>query len=63
MQKLRHFWQNHTLLSNWLVLAVGFTILLVINARHVGFTPSQWIAVIGATLLLAWLCAWILDWE
>ncbi len=63
MQALKKFWNEHPVLSNWFVLAVGFVVILSISARHVGFTPSQWTALIGATILLAGLCAWILDWE
>ncbi|MCB0112989.1 MAG: hypothetical protein R2873_23315 [Caldilineaceae bacterium] len=63
MQGLKRFWNDHPVLSNWLVLAVGFVVILVFSARHVGFTPSQWTALIAATILLAGLCAWILDWE
>ena len=63
MQPFKNFWNEHPVLSNWLLLAVGFVVILVISARHVGFTPSQWAALIGATVLLAGLCAWIIDWE
>lgn len=63
MQALKKFWNDHPLLSNWLVLAIGFVVILFLSARHVGFTLSQWTALIVATVLLAGLCAWILDWE
>ncbi len=63
MQSLKKFWVEHPVLSNWLVLAIGFVVILVFSARHVGFTASQWAALIGATVLLAGLCAWIIEWE
>ncbi|MBX2999344.1 MAG: hypothetical protein KF893_12590 [Caldilineaceae bacterium] len=63
MQALKNFWSNHPLLSNWLVLALGFVVILGISARHVGFTAGQWAALITVTVLLAGLCAWIIDWE
>ena len=63
MQPLRNFWNNHPVLSNWLVLAVGMVIILYFSARHVGFLPSQWAALMGATVLLAGLCSWIISWE
>lgn len=63
MDVLRRFWTDHPILSNWLVLAVGMVIILVFSARHVGFEPLQWGALIGATVLLAGLCAWIINWE
>ena len=33
------------------------------NERPVGFLPSQWAALVGATVVLAGLCAWIINWE
>ncbi len=63
MQGLKHFWNRYPVLANWFVLAIGFVIILIISARHVGFSTGQWTALIGATVLLAGLCAWILDWE
>jgi hypothetical protein len=63
MASVRKFWNSHPVLSNWIVLAVGMVIILYFSARHVGFLPGQWAALIGATVLLAWLCAWIISWE
>ncbi len=51
------------MLANWLVLALGMVVILVLNARHIDFLPGQWAALIGATVLLAGLCAWIISWE
>ena len=63
MDALKRFWNEHPALSNWTVLAVGMVIILVFSARQVGFEPRQWVALIGATIALAGLCAWILSWE
>lgn len=63
MESLKRFWNEHPVLSNWAVLAVGMVVILVFNGRHVGFEARQWIALIGATIALAGLCAWILNWE
>lgn len=63
MQAFKKFWSEHPILSNWMVLALGFVVILVISARHVGFTASQWTALIAVTVLLAGLCAWIIEWE
>jgi Flp pilus assembly protein protease CpaA len=60
---LKTFWTDHPVLSNWLVLAVGFVVILYFSAQHVGFTPPQWAALIAATVVLAGLCAWIINWE
>jgi hypothetical protein len=63
MEVLKRFWNTHPTLSNWIILAVGMVIILYFNARHVGFLPGQWVALIGATVGLAGLCAWIISWE
>jgi hypothetical protein len=63
MEALKKFWDNYPVLSNWLILAVGMVIILFFSARHVGFLPGQWAALVGATVGLAGLCAWIISWE
>lgn len=50
-------------LSAWVVLAAGMVALLVYEARSVGLLPSQWIALIVATILVAGACIWIISWE
>ena len=49
--------------SAWVVLAAGMVALLVYEARNVGLLPSQWIALIVATILVAGACIWIISWE
>ena len=49
--------------SAWVVLAAGMVALLVVEARDVGLLPSQWIALIVATVLVAGACIWIISWE
>ncbi len=63
MNTLKRFWDNYPILSNWVILAIGMTIILYFSARHVGFLPSQWTALMLATVVLAGLCAWIINWE
>ena len=63
MQSLKNFWNDHPILANWLVLALGMVIILYFSARHVGFLPNQWAALVAATVGLAGLCAWIISWE
>ena len=63
MNVLKRFWNEYPLLSNWLILATGMVIILYFSARHVGFLPSQWAALLVATIILAGLCAWIINWE
>lgn len=54
---------HHPRLAAWIVLAVGMVALLVNEARDVGLQPSQWIALVVATVLVAGLCIWIISWE
>jgi len=63
MEPLKKFWNNYPVFSNWLILAIGMVIILFFSARHVGFLPGQWAALMGATIGLAGLCAWIISWE
>lgn len=63
MNTLKRFWVQHPILSNWAVLTFGMVIILYFSARHVGFAPTQWAALVGATIVLAGLCAWIINWE
>ena len=54
---------QHPRLSAWVVLATGMVALLVHEARNVGLLPSQWVALIVATVLVAGACIWIISWE
>jgi len=38
-------------------------IIVIIAACDVGFEADMWAAIIGATILLAGLCVWIISWE
>lgn len=53
----------HPRISAWVVLSVGMVGLLVYEARSVGLLPSQWIALIVTTILVAGACIWIISWE
>ena len=50
-------------LQRLVVLAAGMVALLVAEARNVGLLPSQWVALIVATVLVAGACIWIISWE
>ncbi len=54
---------DHPRLTAWLVLSVGMVALLAIEARDVGLLPTQWLALIVATVLVAGLCIWIISSE
>lgn len=53
----------HPRISAWVVLAAGMVGLLVYEARNVGLLPTQWIALIVTTILVAGACIWIISWE
>ncbi len=54
---------RHPRLAAWIVLSLGMVILLVVEARDVGLLPTQWLALIVATVLVAGACVWIISWE
>ncbi|MBX7236636.1 MAG: hypothetical protein K1X65_19805 [Caldilineales bacterium] len=63
MSRLQNLWRDHPNLVSFAVLAVGMLVILFFSARHVGFSPGQWLALAIATLVLAGLCVWIINWE
>lgn len=63
MSRLQNLWRDHPNLISFAVLAVGMLVILFFSARHVGFSPGQWLALAIATLVLAGLCVWIINWE
>jgi hypothetical protein len=63
MEAIKNFAGNHPQITSWIILAVGMVIILVWSANDVGFTASQWAALIITTILLAGACVWIIGWE
>ena len=63
MEAIKKFAVNHPQITSWIVLAIGMVIILIWSARDVGFTTSQWAALIVTTILLAGACVWIIGWE
>jgi len=63
MEAIKKIAANHPQITSWIVLAIGMVIILVWSARDVGFTTSQWMALIITTILLAGACVWIIGWE
>ena len=63
MEAIKKFAVNHPQITSWIVLAIGMVIILVWSAKDVGFTTSQWAALIVTTILLAGACVWIIGWE
>lgn len=63
MKTLQQMYDRHPNLVLWAALALGMVAILVLAARNVGFTASQWAALVTATVGLAGLCVWIISWE
>ena len=63
MEAIKKFTVNHPQIISWIVLAIGMVIILIWSARDVGFTTSQWAALVVTTILLAGACVWIIGWE
>jgi len=63
MEAIKKFAGDHPQITSWIVLAIGMVVILIWSARDVGFTGSQWAALIVTTILLAGACVWIIGWE
>jgi hypothetical protein len=50
-------------ISAWVVLSVGIVAILIYEARDVGLTATNWIALIIASIVVSGLCIWIVSWE
>lgn len=60
---VRTFVGKHPQITAWVVLSIGMVIMLLIAARDVGLLPTQLLALVVSTILLAGLCVWIISWE
>ena len=63
MATLKNFAGQHPRITAWGGLALGMVIILLWSAKDVGLLPTQLIALVVATILLAGLCVWIIGWE
>ncbi len=63
MVAFRSFSAKHPRIVAWIGLAVGMVIILLWSAKDVGLLPTQMLALVIATILLAGLCIWIIGWE
>lgn len=63
MTALKSFARKHPRIVAWAALAVGMVIILLWSAKDVGLLPTQMLALVVATILLAGLCIWIIGWE
>jgi hypothetical protein len=55
--------REHPNLITWLLLSLGMVILVLYASKDVGFLPGQMVALVIATVVLAGLCIWIINWE
>jgi MFS superfamily sulfate permease-like transporter len=60
---IKNFAQQHPKIASWIALAIGMVIILLWSAKDVGLLPTQLLALVVATILLAGLCVWIIGWE
>ena len=63
MQRIRAMAERHPIILAWAILAVGMVAMLLYAARDVSLLPTQVVALIVATILLAGGCVWILTWD
>ncbi len=63
MTAIKTFAGNHPRIMAWIALAIGMVVILVWSAKDVGLLPTQMLALVVATILLAGLCIWIIGWE
>lgn len=63
MTMLKNWVGRHPRIAAWIALAIGMVLILVWSAKDVGLLPTQMIALVVATILLAGLCVWIIGWE
>ncbi len=63
MNSIRSFAGQHPRITAWIALAIGMVIILIWAAKDVGLLPTQLLALVVATIMLAGLCVWIIGWE
>jgi hypothetical protein len=51
---------RHPFRTAWLALAAGMLIVLALFSRGAGLTLRQQLFLATATVVLAWLCTWII---
>jgi hypothetical protein len=63
MNGLKSFANQHPRLTAWIALGIGMVIILLWASKDVGLLPTQQLALVIATIVLAGLCIWIIGWE
>ena len=62
-ETFKALFQQHPMLVAWAILAIGMVAMLLYTAKDVALLPTQMVALVVATVLLAGACVWILTWE
>ena len=55
--------REHPNLTAWFALSVGMVIMVLYAAKDVSFQAGQLLVLVVATVILAGLCVWIINWE
>lgn len=63
MNAIKSFVSKHPRITAWIVLAIGMVLILLWASKDVGLLPTQQLALVVATIVLAGLCVWIIGWE
>ncbi len=63
MQRVRRWYARRPRLTSWCFLAAGMLLLLMLFSLDAGLAPRELLVMAGATLLLAWLCVWVVFME
>ena len=59
VQALRRWYARKPRLTSWALLAAGMLALLTLFSLDAGLALREFLSMACATLLLAWLCVWI----
>lgn len=60
---MRTFFHQHPQASAFAGLAVAMVIVAMLASKDVGLEAGQRFTLAAATVLLAGLCVWIINWE
>lgn len=63
MDRLRSLVERRPLVTAWVVLSAAMVAILLWASRDVELLPTQTLALVVATILLAGACVWIISWE
>ena len=53
--------EKRTSLFAWIILTIGMWVIVLYEARDVGFNGSQWFWLLAIIALVSGLCVWIIN--